>query len=268
MKKLPVSVCIVSGAEAHRIRQALESVSARASEIIVVLNEEVADGTDRIAEEFGAKVFREPWRGFIGQKNSVSEKATQPWLFNLDADEVVPPELWFQIAQALENPSATHTAYQFPRCTFYFGRWIRHGDWYPDRVLRIWRRNKAVWAGVDPHACLKVDGTIGNLQSDLLHYSFESISRHLLKTDSYSEEFVRHYPSTEKSPGFFKMVIRPFWRFFRAYCLRLGFLDGWPGYYIAWLSAFSTLTRYAKVREAHILRHANPKTASVAKLLN
>ena len=258
MKKLPISVCIVSGAEAHRIRQALESVSAWAAEIIVVLNEEVADGTDRIAEEFGAKVFREPWRGFIGQKNSVSEKATQPWLFNLDADEAVPPELWSQIAQALENPSATHTAYQFPRCTFYFGRWIRHGDWYPDRVLRIWRRNKAVWAGVDPHACLKVHGTIGNLSADLLHFSNESVSRHVAKIIPFSEEFVRHYPESKALPGVFEMVVRPFWRFFRAYIFRLGFLDGWPGFYIASLTSFATLTRYAKIREARMGAKSTP----------
>ena len=258
MKKSPISVCIVSGAEAHRIRQALESVAGWATEIIVVLNEEVSDGTDRIALEFGAKVFREPWRGFIGQKNSVSDKASQAWLLNLDADEVVTPELRDEIIRAIENPAATHAAYQFPRCTFYFGRWIRHGDWYPDRVLRLWRRGRAVWAGVDPHAALDVDGTVGNLRSDLLHYSNESVSRHVAKIIPFSEEFVVHYPPGRAMPGIFEMVVRPLWRFFRAYFFRLGFLDGWPGYYIAWLTAFATLTRYAKVREARDAKHYSP----------
>ncbi len=86
--RLPLSVCIVASNEAHRISKALESVSGWTSEIIVVLNDNVSDGTDKIAESYGAKVFREPWKGFIGQKNSVAEKCGQPWLLNLDADEV------------------------------------------------------------------------------------------------------------------------------------------------------------------------------------
>src|SRR5947199_6676279 len=84
--KLPISVCLISGAEAHRIGQALKSVADWTSEIVVVLNEDVSDGTDKIAESFGAKVYREPWQGFIKQKNSVCEKATQPWILGLDAD--------------------------------------------------------------------------------------------------------------------------------------------------------------------------------------
>ena len=145
MKKLPISVCMVSGAEAHRIGRALESVADWASEIIVVLNEEVADGTDALAARFGAKIFREPWRGFIAQKNSAAEKATQPWLLNLDADEVVSPELQREIAATVQGEENPLAACEFPRCTFYCGRWIRHGDWYPDRVLRLWRRGTARW---------------------------------------------------------------------------------------------------------------------------
>src|SRR5512147_1629823 len=131
-KPLPVSICIISGPEARRIGRALESVAGWAAEIILVLNQDVADGTDEIATQHGARVFREPWKGFAGQKNSAAEKATQPWLLNLDADEVVTPELAAEIAATIGRPSISHAAYDFPRCTFYCGRWIRHGDWYPD----------------------------------------------------------------------------------------------------------------------------------------
>ena len=89
MTQLPISVCIVSGAEAHRIGKALESVASWVSEIIVVLDDRAQDGTEKVAEHFGAKVYHEPWKGFIGQKNSAAEKCSQPWLLNLDADEVV-----------------------------------------------------------------------------------------------------------------------------------------------------------------------------------
>ncbi len=241
---------MVSAAEASRIGRALESVAGFAGEIVVVLNEEVADVTDRIAAGFGARVVREPWKGFIGQKNSVAEKATQPWLLNLDADEAVPPALAAEIAAVVSDPAAPHAAYEFPRCSFYCGRWIRHGDWYPDRVTRLWKRGAARWVGEDPHARLEVNGTVGRLHSDLLHQSNENIARQIAKIAPYHADFVAQRVARGGSAGIFELAVRPWWRFVRAYGLRLGFLDGWQGFYIASLSSFSTLTRYALVREA------------------
>jgi glycosyltransferase involved in cell wall biosynthesis len=260
MKKLPVSVCIISGPEAHRIRPALESVAGWNAEIVVLLNSEVTDGTDRIAEEYGAKVFRESWKGFVGQKNSVAEKATQPWILGLDADEVVPDRLRVEIEDLFQHPAglAAHVAYDVPRCTFYCGRWIRHGDWYPDRVTRLYRRESARWRGQEPHAALDVQGSIGHLRNDLQHFSNESIDSQVAKIVPYSEYFVSHGLANGRHAGLFDLAIRPFWRFIRAYVFRLGFLDGWPGYYIAWVNAFSAVTRYAKLREARLPREPSP----------
>jgi len=249
-KRLPVSVCIISGAEAHRIGRALESVADWAGEIVVVLNQEVADATEEIAARHGAKVFREPWKGFVGQKNSAAEKATGQWLLNLDADEAVSPGLAQEIAGVASASVAPHAAYEFPRRSFYCGRWIRHGDWYPDRVLRLWKRGAARWAGQEPHARLAVSGTVGRLCSDLLHYSNESIARQIAKIAPYQAQFVKQRVAGGRSAGFFELAVRPGWRFLRAYCFRLGFVDGWQGFYIAVVSSFSTLTRYALVREA------------------
>jgi len=248
-KRLPISVCMISGAEAARIGRALESVAAWASEIVIVLGAEVTDETEAVALRYGAKVFREPWRGFIGQKNSAAEKAGQPWLLNLDADEVVPAALAAEIAQVVQAESSPHAAYEFPRCTFYCGRWIRHGDWYPDRVLRLWRRGSAHWVGAEPHARLEVQGSVGRLRSDLEHHSNESIARQIAKIVPYQVEFVKLRVARGRTAGFFELVVRPGWRFVRAYFLRLGLLDGWQGFYIASLTSFSTLTRYTLVRE-------------------
>ncbi|HZR16981.1 MAG TPA: glycosyltransferase family 2 protein [Verrucomicrobiae bacterium] len=248
-KPLPLSVCMISGAEAPRIVRALQSVSSLAAEIIVVLNEQVDDGTEQIALKHGAKVFREPWKGFIAQKNSAADKATQPWLLNLDADEMVPAALAAEIAKVVESPGNS-AAYEFPRCTFYSGRWIRHGDWYPDRVLRLWRRGSARWSGEDPHARLEVTGAVGRLSSDLLHYSNESIAHQIAKIAPYHVDFVKRRVSEGGPAGWIELAFRPGWRFVRAYFLRRGFLDGWQGFYIAALGSFSTLTRYALVREA------------------
>ncbi len=246
---LPISVCFISGAEAHRIGRALESVAAWTSEIIVLLNEEVHDGTEEIAVRHGAKVFREPWKGFLAQKKSVLEKASQPWVLSLDADEEVPPELRDEIRQALAHPGP-FVAFEFPRCTLYCGRWIRHGDWYPDRVRRLWKRDSGSWAGIDPHPYLEVRGKLGRLRSDLRHFSNESIDRTLAKIGPYSTDFVKNQLARGRTTGLLDLAVRPLWKFFRAYLLRLGFLDGWPGYYIAWMNAFSTVTRYTKVLEA------------------
>jgi glycosyltransferase involved in cell wall biosynthesis len=256
--RLPISVCLVAANEAHRIRGTLESVTGWVTEIVVVLNDDVNDGTDRIAESFGAKVFREPWKGFTGQKNSAAEKCGQPWLLNLDADEVVTPELAREIAVAVKQNDATYSAYEFPRCAFYCGRWIRHGDWYPDHVRRLWRRGFARWVAEDPHARLEISGQVGRLRSDLQHFTNENIARHLSKIAPYHAAFVKSQVAAGKSPGIFEMAVRPTWRFLRAYFLRLGFLDGWQGFYIARFNAFSTLTKYAMVREAEQERRGRP----------
>jgi len=248
-QRLPLSVCMIAGAEAHRIRRALDSVSDWTGEIVVVINKEVSDGTDQIAESHGAKVFREPWKGHIAQKNSAAEKAASEWLLGLDADEEVSPALRDEIRRVVATPGDC-SAFCFPRCTYFCGRWIRHGDWYPDRQTRLWRRGQACWGGVDPHDKLLVQGQVGRLRSDLLHYNAERIDFQLAKIASYSNDFARAARANERNATWCDLAVRPAWRFLRAYFIRLGFLDGWQGFYIAWMTSFYTLTRYAKVREA------------------
>src|SRR5258708_7475514 len=147
MKPLPLSVSVISGAEAHRIGNLLRSVAGWTTEIIVVINDDVNDGTEQVALAHGARVFREPWKGHAAQKTSAAQKATQPWILSLDCDEEVPLSLRAEIEQTLADPSKTgsFSAFEFPRCTQYCNRWIRHGDWYPDRVIRLWKKGSATW---------------------------------------------------------------------------------------------------------------------------
>jgi len=248
-KRLPISVSMIAGNEAHRIQRVLDSVSGWVAEIIVVINDDVADGTDKIAEASGAKVFREPWKGYGPQKNSATDKATQPWLLNLDADEEVTPALRDEIRRALLEPGSC-VAFSFPRCTRFCGRWIRHGDWYPDRQTRLWRRGKARWSGVQVHETLEADGLVGRLRSDLLHHLTETIDRQIAKISAYTGAFVRDRQLQQRRAGGWDLMVRPAWRFVRCFFFRLGFLDGWQGCYIAWMTAFYTATRYAKIRAA------------------
>jgi glycosyltransferase involved in cell wall biosynthesis len=242
--RLPISICMIAGAEASRIGLALESVAGWAAEIIVVINDDVTDGTDKIAGDRGARVFREPWKGHIAQKNSAAAKATQPWILGLDADEALSPGLRAEIQSAMAAPGG-HAAFCFPRCTSFCGRWIRHGDWYPDRQTRLWRRGHAEWGGINPHDKLIVSGSVGRLENDLMHDTAGTIDRHVTKLLAYTEIFSQ----AERPAGILELFIRPVWRFIRSYFLRLGFLDGWQGYYIAWITAFYTATRYAKLCE-------------------
>lgn len=250
---------MIASNEARRIRSALESVADWTSEIIVVLNDDVSDGTDKIAELFGARVFREPWKGHIAQKNSAASKAIQPWILGLDADEFISKPLQAEIRHLFTDSRTRDAcaAFSFPRCTAYCGRWIRHGDWYPNRQVRLWRRGSAVWGGIDPHDKLQVNGTVGKLGGDLQHNSMESMEQQFQKTISYANEFARHCAETKKVIRFPALLFHPGWRFFRAYVLRLGFLDGWQGFAIARVIAIYTFLRY--LRAYQMQREGGPK---------
>jgi glycosyltransferase involved in cell wall biosynthesis len=260
MSPLPISVCLIAGAEAQRIRRPLESVSGWTGEIIVVLNEEVTDGTDQIVQSFGGKVFREPWKGYVAQKNSAAQKAGQEWILSLDADEVVSPALRDELQKLFSEPEKLRpfAAFSFPRCTFYGGRWIRHGDWYPDRKVRLWRRGSAEWRGENVHETVAVQGAVARCRNDLQHYSMDDLNHHVRKSVRYSDLFAQQRAASGRSAGLLDLWFRPGWRFVRGYFLRLGFLDSWQGFVIARMVAFETFLRYAKVREAQA-RNADPK---------
>jgi len=249
---IPVSVCIIAGNEAHRIGRALTSVAGWVREIIVVINEDGTDGTDRIAESHGARVFREPWKGYIRQKNSAAEKATQPWILGIDSDEAVSPALRDQLIQTVlgETSPPRFAAYEFPRCSRYFGAWIRYGDWYPDWSKRLWARGKARWVGDEPHDYLQVDGSVARIRGDLEHYSMDSIEHQMRKTMKYADVFAIHCQQNGRTVKWSDLFFRPPIRFFRSYILKLGFLDGWRGYAVAVTAAFYTFLRYFKALQA------------------
>jgi len=242
---------MIAGAEAARIRRALDSVAGWVGEIIVVINDDVTDGTDQIAAACGAKVFREPWKGHIAQKNSAAQKAAGDWLLGLDADEVVSPELRAEIQKIFSGAEQLKScaAFSLPRCTFFGGRWIRHGDWYPDRKVRLWRRGQAQRGGVNPHDALIVNGRVGKLQHDLLHHSMESLDHQIRKAMAYADDFARECAARNRRVSWWEIGLRPGWRFLRCFIFRLGFLDGLQGYVIARMTAFYTFLRYLKARE-------------------
>jgi len=137
----------------------------------------------------------------------------------------------------------------FPRKVWFLGRWITHGDWYPDWSLRLFQNGKGRWEGSEEHDKVVLEGTAKRLRADLLHYSNPTLSSHVSKITVFSEYFLQRQIKKGKKWSATETIVRPWWRFFRAYVLRWGFLDGFPGYYIAKATAFATLVRYSRLFE-------------------
>jgi len=218
--KLPISVCLISGAEAARIGRTLASVSEWTSEIVVVLNEEVQDETEKIAVSFGAKIFRHPWQGFREQKNLVLQYATQPWVLNLDADEEVSPELRASIFQFFQGDYEHFAGADFARKVWFMGRWITHGDWYPDRVLRLFQRGKGCWGGSPEHCRIELQGAKKKLPGDLLHYTNPNINSYVQKINYFADIFLQRQLEEKVRWCACSSVFRSGWRFLRAYFSR------------------------------------------------
>lgn len=262
MATLPISVCLVSGAEEQRIARCLQSVAGWTREVVVVLNEEVRDRTEDIISDFGGRVVRHPWQGFREQKNLVLTYAGQPWVLSLDADEVVSPALRGEIETLLGSEADPGVvAARFPRLTWFMGRWITHGDWYPDHVLRLFRRDSGRWGGSPEHTYVEVSGKVKTLRGDLLHYSNPSINGYVQKIPYYADLYLQRQLAEGVRWRPLPVIGRAAWRFLRAYFLKRGFLDGYPGFFLAVSTAYAALVRHTKLYE-HLNQRPPPDSAS------
>jgi glycosyltransferase involved in cell wall biosynthesis len=247
---LPISVAIIAKNEAQNLPRCLGSVRNWVSEVVVVLND-TTDASESIARDAGAKVHHLPWRGYRDTKNAAIDLTTQPWVLALDADEEVSSALRRDIAAFLSKSNVDSFAgARFPRKVWFINRWITHGDWYPDFSLRLFRRDRGRWGG-DPvvHERVECIGRVATLRGDLHHYSFPTLASHIAKINPFADLFIRQQRKRGRRFSVGAAVFRPGWRFFRAYILHAGFLDGFPGFYIAWANAFGTLARYSRLYE-------------------
>jgi len=255
--KLPLSVTVIACNEEHHLPRCLKSIAEDAEEIVVVYNN-CTDNTVKIAEEFGAKAIEQEWQGFRDQKNVALDHATQPWILSLDADEEVSPELLCELRNFIQADDSKFNGAQFPRKVWFMGRWIVHGDWYPDYSLRLIRKDKGRWQGGVVHEKIKLEGKAKKIKGDLHHYSNPDMNSHLKQLAYYSDLFLEQRLLDGKKWNMVGTVIRSVWRFFRAYLFKRGFLDGYPGFYLAWFESFSALYRHSRMYE-HIHHTEFPK---------
>lgn len=244
----PISVCVLACDEERELERCLRSV-AWADEIVVLIDDKSRDATESVARRLASRVERRAYAGDVEQKRSCAALAKHDWILIVDPDEVVSATLAESIRASLQSESAASpgpVAYRVNRATFHLGRWIRHGDFYPDWKLRLYRRSRARWTGRDPHGRIEVDGAVDSLDGELLHYSYRDLADQIARIQFFSDQaagaLVREGAVFRKRD----LVLRPPARFLRSYFLRRGFLDGIPGFIIAVASAFYVFLKYAK----------------------
>ncbi|OFZ65897.1 MAG: glycosyl transferase family 2 [Betaproteobacteria bacterium RBG_16_56_24] len=240
-----LSVIIITRNEEANIRACLESV-AWADEIIVV-DAGSSDATAEICRESGAKIFVHDWPGFGPQKNRALSYASHDWVFSIDADERATPELRAAIEAVLRNDAETCAAYRISRLSSYCGRFMRHSGWRSDFIVRLFKRDAAHFSDDLVHERLLVDGKIGQLDGELLHYAFEDFEEVLSKINSYSTAGAEMLHRRGRRASLSGAVLRGLWSFIRTYFLRAGFLDGREGFMLAVSNAEGTYYRYLKL---------------------
>ena len=243
-QSLGLSVIIITKNEAARLGDCLASVQF--ADEIIVLDGYSTDATAEIARAHGAQVHQvADWPGFGPQKNRALALATKPWVLSIDADERVPPELRAEIVRTLSQPS--YDGYQIARLSEFCGKKIRHRGWWPDYVLRLFRRELGAFDNVQVHEQVLVRGRVGKLKSWFLHFPFDDLAALITKTNRYSSDAAQMMALKGRRVGSFGLITHSVWTFIRIYLLRRGFLDGRHGFVLAATAASGSFLRYAKL---------------------
>jgi glycosyltransferase involved in cell wall biosynthesis len=237
-----LSAIIITKNEALNIADCLDSVAF--CDEIVVIDSGSEDDTVKLAQARGARVLYRPFEGFGKQFNNALAEATGDWVLSVDADERVTAALAAEIRSAIAAPKAE--GYKMPRSSSFCGRTMRHSGWYPDYVLRVWRRGRARWTDDLVHPSPVCQGPVARLREPLIHHPMRHIEDALRRLDSYSSLSAQMIVASGRRVSFATGILHGLWAFFRAYVLRLGFLDGREGFLLAVLIAEGSYYRYMK----------------------
>ncbi len=261
---MKISATIITYNEAENIRAACESVAW--SDEILVVDSQSSDATREIAEDCGARVITRPWPGFAAQKQFAADQAAHDWVFSLDADERVSDELRASIEDLLYTSDALLAdGYRVARRSFYMGRWIRGGGWYPDHQLRLYRRARGRWQGAYIHESVKMDegARVSTLRGDLLHYSVrDAAQHHRMIGERYAPLAARQAFEQGRRTSPFKIALASPSAFLRGYVLKGGFRDGLAGLAIARFAAHHAFLKNLMLWE---LQNSEGETAGETK---
>lgn len=242
MQKL--SVVIITFNEQKNIGRCLESVQGVADDIVIV-DSFSTDDTPAICKNFNLNFIQRKWEGYSDTKNFANAQAKYDWVLSLDADEALSEELKKSILEIKKGNQTS--AYKFNRCTNYCGKWIRHCGWYPDTKIRIFDRRTSRWEG-NIHEKLVIEGEAQQLKGDCLHYSYYFIEEHYKQSDKFTTIAAEELFEQGKNASVLKLWISPVFKFLNCYVAKLGFLDGYAGFLVCKIMAYSTFSKYAKLR--------------------
>jgi len=242
-----ISAVIITFNEEKRLEPALKSLAGLVSEIVVV-DSFSTDKTVKLTKKYTNKVFQRKWTDYTDQKNYANARTSFPWILSLDADERISPELREEILE-IKKEEPECDGFSIPRQVYYLGKWIRHSGWYPDRKLRLFRKERARWEGEYVHERLVIEGKIQKLSGSIHHFTYRNISEHLDRINKFSELGAQKLYAKGKKCKWHHLVFMPFFRFVKSFFWRAGFLDGYPGFIVSALNSYSIFLRYAKLRE-------------------
>ncbi|CAN5430315.1 glycosyltransferase family 2 protein [soil metagenome] len=241
-----LSAVIITFNEERNIDRCLQTLSSVADEIVVV-DSGSTDRTEAICRDYKVRFIHQPFLGYIEQKNFATANAAYDLILSLDADEALSDELHQSVLLAKESPQAS--AYTLNRLTNYCGHWVRHCGWYPDKKLRLYDRRKGQWGGTNPHDRFEMKGSEPtlHLNGNLLHYSYNSISDHILQINRFSEIGAQALYAKGKKISILGIIVKTHARFIRNYIIKKGFLDGFYGWVISKNSAYATYLKYIRL---------------------
>lgn len=218
---------------------------------IVIIDSDSTDDTRQIAARFGCELFVEPWKGFGPQKQMAVDRCKNPWVLILDADERIPQETADVIKKIIASSENDVAGYSFPRKNFFQGRWIRHAGWWPDRIVRLFKKDRGRVTTDPVHESIHVDGAVKALNVPIEHYTESRLSKILIKIDHYSTLGAEEAFKKGKKTSIGSPVCRAGITFFQDYFLRLGILDGSQGLTLAMTDSINKFFKYAKLYELH-----------------
>jgi len=245
-ESLPLSLIVITRDAAHELAECLASAPFAAETVVV--DSGSRDDTVALAQRSGARVIEHAFEGYGPQKNFAVAQAHHDWVLCVDADERVSAELAASIRGAFGNGAPAAAAYAFARRNRFLGRWLAHGEGYPDWNVRLFDRRRARWSAVPVHEKVVADGPVARLAGDLLHMSAESIDAYIAKQNRYTTlQAEAMHAAGERASGW-RIALSPAARFLRFYVGKLGFLDGAAGFAHIAIGAFASFLKYTKLR--------------------
>jgi len=242
-----LSVCIIACNEEENLPRCLASVGF-ADEVVVVIDPRSSDASEAQAREAGARTILHPYEGNVEQKNFALGEAKHDWVLALDADEALSPGLAASVQRVLAADGPAD-GYELNRLTWHLGRWIRHGEFFPDWQMRLFRRSRGRVVGTNPHGRVAVDGRSARLDGELHHYSYRDLADQVARIQEFSRIQAAALYAAGRRATVFDLGLRPPLRFLRCWLLKQGVRDGLPGFVIAAATAFHVFLKYAKLWE-------------------